>query len=277
MFLLACTAASEPIALGAPREAPVVVTLDAVWGLEFGKDPAAALGPLALVPDGEGFAVLDQEHLRLRRYDQDGIHLADVAIPSAATLDATRIGDDFAVLSYHRLPSPGWDAHRLGDASESLAVDVPTGIFADGETLLVEERHAELIDVETGARVFGRPDGQGGYVRARRDSLREIALEWHDGRSLAIVTDRPIVNLLALQPAGSGLMIAMMLADEGVHMGDPELRIGLIEGDALRDEISLPTATVTDVHRPLAMSAGGRLFQLRTDDAGVAVARVDPP
>ncbi len=68
ILLLACTATAPTpeVALGNARTA-ASEPLVAGDFRDFGRDPNTPRGPLAVLPDPEGFAVLDQERGRLAR------------------------------------------------------------------------------------------------------------------------------------------------------------------------------------------------------------------
>jgi hypothetical protein len=272
LLLLAC-APAPTLTLGEVRPATATRTLEGAWDRDFGKDPDADLGPLAVVADGDGFALLDQENRRVLRYDADGAALGEVAIASRTTLDAARDGEGFATLEYDR-DAVTWSSRRPDGAPMATGLGNPTAIFVDGDTVLVEDAHGETVD-PAGNRYPGRPTGDGRYVRATREG-DEIALTWSDGRTVRIAPDRTVGNVVALDARGDVVMISLLLFDESptYEMLAPELRTVVVDDRGeRRDEISIPPGVATTVTRELALGPDGALWRLSTTVDGAAVER----
>lgn len=301
LLLLACSAppaerAVPRLALGAPRAAVPEVAVEGAWGGDFARDPDSAVVPMAVLADGDGFAVLDQEARRLRRFDAAGRARGEVPIPERATLDAVARPGGWGLLAYRRLPSPTWFAQDLaadGALRAETPVDVaeapPSGIFEDQGRLLVELAHADLLDPATGERFPGRPTGDGWYVAARRTGQRALTLRWQDRdgvdvREVALACDRDLSNVVSLDPftTAAGLpaaRVGLLLYDEGPApdhaMFDAEIR--LVDVDALGhplDEVSLDVIEGVAPQRPFARLRDGALVALRPGRDGLRVERV---
>jgi hypothetical protein len=243
---------------------------------------------MAILADGDGFAVLDQENLRILRYGPDATLRGQVPIPDRATTDAVSLGDGFGLLSYHRLPDATWELTTLdeqGGSATSVALpemEPPTGVFAYEGHLLVEEAHGSLLDPITGVRYPGRPDGHGWFVSAEKTGETDLVLTWSrlDGnrRPVRLHTDRILSNVVALDPIEDGAVVTLLLYDEGpaprYAMQDAELRVVSVDRwGHRRDEARLPVGLKTDMTRHLAI-VGDTLLQLRTSPDGVEVARI---
>lgn len=302
LLLTACSAegprGAPTVELGNTRAAPPATALRGAWSVDFGRDPGAPLGPMGVIADGDGFAVLDQENLRLLRYDAGGAPLGEVPIPTRSTLDAVALPrGGYGLLAYHRTPSPHWLAERVDGAGELLgeepvAIDQPTGIFELDGAILVEDGHASTVDLSTGTRYPGRPDGAGRFLSATRDDDRRVTLTWQDARGtdtrkVVLASDRVVGNLVALDPIPAEVtgdlpaaLVTLLLFDEGpppaFEMRDPELRAVVVDqlGHPI-DEVRVEIGSGTTQHRHVATGVDGAFFQLRTDDRGVEVARVD--
>lgn len=292
LSLLACVDPdSVSVRLGDIRPITPTVALQGPWDADFGKDPAAELGPLAVVATEEGVAVLDQENRRLLRYDADGMALGSVAIPARATLDAAQDGSGWALLAYDPVAIQ-WSAQRidgagtlLGETRLSASVDAPSGIFVDGDTVLVEQAHGRTYDAATGAAYPGRPAGNGRYVHAEKEAADRLVITWSDAdggavRKSVVTPDRPLGNVVALEARDGFTLVTLFLFEEGpapdYALRDPELRAVLLDEEGRRaDEITLPPGADTLVTRELALGPNGTLWRLRTHTTdGVAVERV---
>jgi hypothetical protein len=288
------------VQIAAPRNPAVEVAVQGAWDLDFGRDPYAPLGPLAVFSDTEGYALLDQEGLAIRRYNEDGQPLAVVPIRSRSTADALARGTGgFELLTYHRAETPAWTVDGLSATGDSLTswpvpseALVPTGVFlndgdlGDGD-VLVEHEHDTMFDVRTGLAVPGRPDGSGLYVKGERSGPRRATLTWRDQDFGAVARvhldlDRPLQGIVSLDPRPEGVLVGLFCFAEGPAPGfemiRPELRVVLVDRDGVvSDEVSLPLGIDTDVHRPLAWSRGGNLVSLQTDDNGMGIGLVRLP
>jgi hypothetical protein len=302
LLLAACAgppaeAPAPRLELGAFREVAPAVLARGAWGREFFRDPDSAVVPMAVLADGDGLAVLDQEGLRLRRFDAEGSPRGEVPIPDRATLDAVRRpdGGGFGLLAYHRLPEPTWVAQDLGlDGVVGREVPVvvgdtpPSGIFEDRGRLLVELAHGDLVDPATGERFPGRPAGDGWFLRAAKLDERSVALTWQDRegvdvRRVHLAVDRTLSNVVSLDPflGADGLpaaQVGLLLYDEGpgpdYEMLDAEIRVVVLDalGHPL-DELRLPVLEDSSASRPLARAADGSLLALRSRAEGVSVER----
>ena len=297
LLLLAC--ASEPAVRTAPvptvklgnfAELPATTLLDSPWEGGFGREERELVGPWAVFPDGDGVSVLDQVNTRILRYDADGTALGAVPIPTAATWDAVATNSDgYALLTW----TPGEDFHwsiQAIDGAGTLASDVrvqldpPTAVLTDGDRVLVEDGHDDTVDVVTGERFPGRPNGDGLYVKAVKDDLLHLTLTWSDAtggdkRSVRIELDRPLVNVLSLDPVGDEVLVGMLLMENTTDetLANPEIRAVLVDRKGhLRRELRLPAGDGTDPLRPLALGADGEILQLRPHAAGVTLTRVRP-
>lgn len=303
LLLCACTGrgGSVPdVALGHPRAVDVHAAVTAPWAarspgaaLAFGRDPHEPLGPNAVFTDGAGVAVLDQEQRRIVRFDADGNPLGTVPIPSPTTLDAVATPDGYGLLAW----SPGADAHwsvqTIGadgalHVEQRVTPDPPTAVLVDraggGARLLVEDAHADTLDPLTGQRFPGRPSGTGWYVQAQKDDLHHVTLTWSDAdgsdtRAVRLVVDRPVVNVLALDPDADTATVGLFLMENTTDpaAARPEIRVLRVDRFGhLAAELSLPAGAGIDAQRGLAALPDGRVVQLRADTDGVALDVVQP-
>lgn len=280
--------------LGLTRNVAAQSVVKGAWRADFGLDPYAPIGPMAVLADDDGFAVLDQENRRLLRYDPHGVARGEVPIPSAATLDAVHRpdGTGYGLLAYERLPTPRWqvqeiDADGYERAHRWLDIDIPTGVFELDGALLVEDGHGELVDPATGQRFPGRPDGAGNFVSAQRVDEHELRITWQDtdgqGRcKVVLLPDRLLSGVVSLDPlpAEDGhlptVAVSMLLYDEGpppeLEMLDPEIRVLVVDRLGHRiDELRVEVGQETTMHRHMAVTASGEVLQLRSDDQGITV------
>ncbi len=270
----------------------------------LGRDPHEPLGPLAVFADRAAdrgaIAVLDQVQSRIVRYDADGVQIGAVPIPSPATFDAVATADGYGLLVW----TPGADAHwsvQAINASGALqqttrvAADPPTAVLIDTtggatgsatgdatERLLVEDSHEQTVDVGTGQRFPGRPSGNGWYVQAHKDDLHHVTITWSnadssDIRAVRLVSDRPVVNLVALEPHGDTVLVGLFLMENtnDKAKANPEIRVLTVDRrGSLSDEFSLPAGEGLDPNRPIAGLPDGSVLQLRPDATGVNLSRV---
>lgn len=289
--LLACAPADlSALRLGEVRAATVDSPVRGAWVTDLGKDPDSDLGPLSLAPTSDGIALLDQENQRILRYDGDGALAATTPIPSRTTLDLVAADDGYALLTWDR-PTTTWSAQRidaagtlLGEARAPAAVDAPSGLFLDGETVLIEQAHDRLYDPVTGTAYPGRPVGDGRYLRAEKAGSDRLLLTWQDAdggnaETLVVTPDRPLGNVVSLDTRDGYTLVTLFLYDEGAApdyaMIDPELRVVLLDpGHRRTDEISLPPAAQTVLTREVVLGPEGKLWRLRTQTDGAALDRV---
>jgi hypothetical protein len=272
LLLLAC-APAPTLTLGEVRSVVPTRAVAGTWARDFGKDPGADLGPLAVLADDDGFALLDQENRRILRYDADGEARGEVPVASRATLDAARDGAGFATLEYDR-ETVTWSSRRPDGAPLATGLRNPTAIFVDGDTVLVEDAHGETVD-PAGNRYPGRPTGDGRYVRAVKDG-DDVVLTWSDGKVVRVEPGRMLGNVVALDARDDVVLLSMLLFDESAtfEMVSPELRtVVLDDAGTRRDEVSIPPGVATTVARELALGPDGALWRLTTDADGVGVER----
>lgn len=291
IFALACTEpaaeAIPTVQLGHVEATTPSLALSAPYGeaapdrLRFGLDPHEPVGPWAIFADGEGFAVLDQVHRRILRFDEAGAPLGELPIPSAASFDAVAMPQGgYGLLAWHPGDDPHWSAQQLDAAGTLLAdtrveLDPPTAVLHDGRRLLVEDGHAETVDPATGERFFGRPTGDGRHLRARREDLRHVRLDWSDGAAVRLAVDRPVVNLLALEPAGDEVLVGLFLMNTSRGDPDPEIRVLRVDDRGhLRRELHFEAGDGHDPNRPFALAADGSVLQLRPTATGVGLWRI---
>lgn len=298
LLLAACQPAPAPpaaapvIHLGSPVATAPTFVVRGGWADTspdgFGRDPHEPVGPWAVFRDGEGVSVLDQVRLRILRYDRDGHPLGAVPIPSGATWDvAAAPHGGYDLLEWHPGPDPHWSVDRIDTSGAPLAdtrvtLDPPTGVFVDGDRVLVEDRHGPTVDVATGERFPGRPTGDGRYLQATRDSTRQVTLTWSDATggdlsTVRLATDRPLVNLVGLDPLGDEALVGLFFMEDTADRdaADPEIRVVRVDRRGhLLDELSLPAGVGIDPNRPLTLLPDGTVFHLRADHDGVTLGRV---
>ena len=287
ILILACTA--EPptpeVALGNAR---TVAPEPLVAGdfRDFGRDPNTPRGPLAVLPDPEGFAVLDQELGRLARFTLDGQPLEAVPRPQLTTFDARHDGEGWALLALHPGADPHWSAQRIDDGGgvledERIPVEAPSAVFPLDGRLLAEQAHGELVDVVDGTRFPGRPGPDGRFVAATKVG-HDVELSWTDedgldARQVLLRSDRRLATVMSLEQGEAGTLVGLLLYEEGpapdYEMRAPEIRAVLLdERGHLLDELRLPVTAELDQQRNLAL-VGDELLQLETSPRGVSVAR----
>lgn len=297
LLLLAC--ASEPAVRAAPvptvklgnyTQAAPTTLVDTPWAGGFGREERELVGPWAVFPDGDGVSVLDQVNSRILRYDADGARLGAVPIPTAATWDAVATDSDgYALLTWTPGDDFHWSIQSVDGAGTMTAdvrvgLDVPTAVVVDGERVLVEEGHDDTVDLLTGERFPGRPNGAGLYVKATKEDLLHLRITWSDAsggdtRNVRLELDRPLVNVLALDPVGDEVLVGMLLMENTTDetLANPEIRAVLVDRKGhLRRELRMPAGDGTDPLRPLALGADGEILQLRPHVDGVALTRVRP-
>ncbi len=306
LSLLACSAHPAPVPdvrLGNVDPVRITSAVDAGWAVKggkddplaprFGHDPNEPVGPWAVFADGDGVSVLDQVQARILRYDVDGRPIDAVPIPSAATFDAVSTAQGYGLLVW----TPGDDAHWSVEAVDHagalqsdarVGVDPPTAVLIDERDgvphLLVEDRHVETVDVVTGERFPGRPSGTGWYVSAHKDDLRDVTLTWStadrsETHAVRLVVDRPVVNLVALDPVGDDVLVGLFLMENTADpaLADPEIRVVRVDrAGHLQREFRLPAGVGLDPNRPLALLPDGSVVHLLPKPDRVTVSRVHP-
>jgi len=299
--LLGCSSpgAVPDVRLGNAEAAVVTPVVHAGWaqGFEsplaprFGHDPNEPVGPWAVFGDRGGASVLDQVQGRIVRYDPDGVPLGVVPIPSRATFDAVSTAEGYGLLSWTQGDDAHWSAASIDVAGAvtgdtRLDIDPPTAVLYDAATerLLVEDRHEETVDVVTGERFPGRPSGTGWYVSAHKDDLLHVTLTWANADSsethaVRLVVDRPVVNLLALEPVGDDVVVGLFLMENTADptLLDPEVRVIRVDrAGHLEQEFRLPAGEGLDPNRSIALLPDGSVLQLRPTSERVELGRVRP-
>jgi hypothetical protein len=179
------------------------------------------------------------------------------------------------------------DAHGALQQTTRVLADPPTAVLVDAaadgtERLLVEDSHEQTVDVGTGQRFPGRPSGNGWYVQAHKDDLQHVTITWSnadssDTRAVRLVSDRPVVNLVALEPQDDTVLVGLFLMENtnDKSKANPEIRVLTVDRrGALSDEFTLPAGEGLDPNRPIAGLADGSVLQLRPDAYGVSLNRV---
>lgn len=273
--------------LGNARAITPSLLCEGAWGAGFSKDPHEPLGPMAVLAEADGFAVLDQEGLRIRRFAADGEPRGDVPIPERATLDAARTADGYALLAYHPAPQPGWWVQRIDEQGNlweqrdvPAAADAPSGIFVEGGEVYVENAHGELVAAGEDAGptgLPGRPSGAGRYVSARKNA-EGVELIWStaagEARPVQLIVDRNVGNVVSLDAHGDLAFVGLFLFDEddALEMVDPEIRVVAVDRlGHVRDEVTAEISDPFDANRWLSADPSGRVYQLRPMAAGLQV------
>lgn len=301
LFALSCASGRAPVPdvrLGNVRPVQINAAAQADWarvddppGLSprFGHDPHEPVGPWAVFADGPGISVLDQVQSRIVRYDVDGTLIGTVPIPAPATFDAVATGQGYGLLAW----TPGADAHWSAQSVSTagalqsdvrMNLDPPTAVLFDSASghLLVEDRHVDTVDVTTGERFPGRPSGTGWYVSAHKDDLRHVTLTWSSAdraeqHAVRLVIDRPLSNLVALDPLGDDVVVGLFLMENTTDpaLANPVVRVVRVDRTGhLQEEFELPAGEGLDPNRPLALLPDGTVFHLLPTPAGVALNRV---
>jgi hypothetical protein len=242
---------------------------------------------IAAEADG-GLAVLDTVGGRVLRFDRRAELRAAVPIGAVTADDlALRSDGGFAVLVYERLPEPHHDVVAFDGAGAAIsqqsapqAVTLPTALEADGDRLLVEQRHGWLHAVDGSRRQWGRPAGEL-QLRASLTSDRavQIAARGRDGGErfeTNIECPWPVTELLALD--GRGPYVAVVLrriheADDAGPAWHETWLVALDRSGAPLGRLELRDSRVTDAGRAVSVGPTGDVFELVTDESGARVLR----
>ncbi len=274
-------------------EAEVLVQMP--WGSEPGavgrETDGADVGPMAIAAEPEGgLALLDTVNGRIYRFADDGSQreVVEIGLRTADDLVAREDGS-LSLLAYRRLPSPHYEIRVLGRDGEwqeprgvPAAATLPTGLMADGNRLYVEQRHGWLLGLDNAPRIWGRPAGRL-LLRARRESDGAVLIEARDRMGQPawrhrLVCPWPVTEILALETSAGHLALAIRhVEDESeVAPAAPNHETWLIslspDGDVL-GRTELIDRRITDAARPLALSHEGDLYEMRSDESGLAVLR----
>jgi hypothetical protein len=283
---------------GRPRS-PGVVVMVASWGdgpAQLGRrraDESNPEAPMAIIPAPGGFAVLDQVHARVMRFDDAGGLVATVPIgPDTAQDLALDAAGQLAVLDrlgtgeltvYAPDGAPlGTVPLRGGPITEPGGV---TGVFAGPSGFYLEREHTEVVrvtdsegraDPERGTQP-GRPTRRGGLWLAARlvrptQGVAEASAWDHDGqvvwrRGLVFGADTRHLVLLDSDTQGHVYLAAAVSADLVVVRLDQE------RGTLTGRQVLPGPETADEVFRELAVTDDGDLLHLRATAAGVVVTR----
>jgi len=283
--------------LDAPSTA-IVKLFDAPWGKEpgaFAKDDApegARPGPLSFAFDGAGrLVVLDTFNGRLQRFDAtgklDGVLLLpaglseDLAIaPSGDLLVLQTIGGDGAGGELQQI------AHLLPDGTLAgtwaVAPPLPTGLFVEGDWVLVESKHGAVHRVATlsgGALppaeqlepwAVGRPDRAhaGRYWEARKDgdAVRLLANDAYAAVSAKLRLEPPghLLSLFDLDTDAAGNVYA------GLYVDDRALVAIVAPDGALAGAVAVSPFRWAEARRFVAVRADGAIVEMCASEAGVS-------
>jgi len=251
---------------------------------------AAATGPMAIAAERDGgVSVLDTVAGRVVRFDRAGQLRSTVPIGFVTGDDLALLPDGgFAVLAYERLPEPHHtlvtfdpDGVARGQRLAPQAVTLPTALVADGDRLLVEQRHGWLHAADGSPRQWGRTAGDLQLRASLTEdrSVRLVARDRRGGRELwqtTVETPWPVTELLALD--GSEPYVAVVLRrvheedDHGPAWQETWL-VALDRSGAPLGRLELRDSRITDSGRPFDFAPNGDLFELVTDESGARLLR----
>ena len=281
------------------------------WGAgpgQFGRrEEGARPGPASLaVGADDTLLVLDRVNRRVQRFARSGHALATVPTASETVEDIVAVGQRVWGLTY--VPSrAGYRVERYGEGGPDLQVplrgdlELATGLFSTGSAsapeLWVEQNHDSQLKVLAGgravaaheqtARAPGRPHrGRPGWrlTALRRDARRAVVLGVEPGHGarplLEVETPRDLVAIQELESDEAGRVYLGLLLGElsGPHDGPMNLQKVMViwkRGWRRCLTVELAAHQATDVFRPVAVSAGGALYQLQTTEHEVRVRRWD--
>lgn len=294
LLLSGCDSSGAPTAAVERRaldhEAPAGEALIvAPWGEgegAYGRELVGAqTGPMAIAVDTEGdLWIVDTVGAHLDHYDRSGA-LVERIDTGVHTVDDLALGEDGAahLLAYQRTPEPGHvviTRDRDGRLSPvrpvPQEVNLPTAIWVDGTGALVEQRHGALHSLDGSGRRWGRPVGEL-ELRLRRTDAGEVLLEARERQGQTrwqreLTFPEPITEILALEAAGDQVVVvARAIRDASAGGGQQSWAVWLDVDGAERGRREVRDARITDAARPYALDRDGRLYELNTDDRGVAV------
>lgn len=262
-------------------------------------------GPMSLTvaPDGT-IVILDQVNQRLVKLDASGKRLGSTPIPVQAAQDVL-VTKDGSSLVLDRLVDKtvaiiGPDGKPRGELpieGKGLAEGgASTGLFNDGDDVLVEREHGDLVrigktdgkaDRERG-EVPGRPSRDGAnyltaLIASAADGLVAITavakstLEHRFTRQLSF--GQPIVQLVMLDSDTTG--ISFVGANVELPGSTPELpKVGVVvlcldgrDGAVLGRAVFLPNTVADETFRELTVSGDGSILFLRRTEQGAQLER----
>ena len=264
-----------------------------------------AEGPMSLTvaPDGT-IVILDQVNQRLVKLDASGKRIGSTPIPVQAAQDVV-VTKDGSSLVIDRLVDKtvaiiGPDGKPRGELpieGKGLTEGgASTGLFNDGDDVLVEREHGDLVrigktdgkaDPERG-EVPGRPSKDGAsYLTALIASAAEglvavtavakSTLEHRFTRQLSF--GQPIVQLVMLDSDATGT--SFVGANVELPGSTPELpKVGVVvlcldarDGAVLGRAVFLPNTVADETFRELTVSGDGSILFLRRTEQGAQLER----
>lgn len=264
-----------------------------------------AEGPMSLTVGADGSVyVLDQINQRLVRLDAKGKRLSSTPLPLQAAQDVVVTKDGTALVMDRLVDKAvaiiGPDGKQKGELpiegkglSEGGA---STGLFQDGDDVLVEREHGDLVRIgktdgkrdEARGEVPGRPSRDGAnYLTAviieasqglaSLTAIAKATLEHRFTRQVSF--GQPILSLVMLDTDPSG--IAYLGAQGELPGSTPEaLRVGIMvlcldgRDGATLGRATFPANTVPDESfRELTVGGDGSILFLRRTDQGAQLER----
>ncbi len=296
---------SEGKAPGAGR-----VVLEAGWGSgadqlgRTGGRESNPEGPMSLTVDGQGnLLLLDQVNRRIQRFGADGSALGGMALKTATAQDLL-VDEKGRTMVLDRLnKEPGVDLYdhdgrplgRLpalaGDIKQGGAI---TGLFADGDSVYVEDQNDDLVKVggaggkaTTGPQTLpGRPTRDGkllikaGIIDRASGKLyvqahgRDRTLAWETPVTLTA----PPLHILMLDSDNAGqIYLGVEVGREDpvtfamVDLATVVVRLG--SDGKLTGTLTLPPTTEdpTESFRPLVVGPNGTIYHMVMGPGGVRV------
>jgi hypothetical protein len=276
----------------------IVKLFDAPWGKEpgaFAKDDApegARPGPLSFAFDGAGrLVVLDTFNGRLQRFDATGKLDGVLLLPPGLSTDlAIAASGDLLVLQTIGGDGAGGElqqiAHLRPDGALAgtwaVAPPLPTGLFVEGDWVLVESKHGAVHRVATlsgGALPFpdqlepyavGRPDRShaGRYWEARKDgdAVRLLANDAYAAVTAKLRVDVPggLLSLFDLDTDASGNVYAGLYVDE-------RALVAVVAPDgALLGAVAVDPFRWAEARRFVSVRDDGAIVEMRASEAGVS-------
>ncbi len=283
------------VALSSELYEPPEAIVQATWGDgvgAFGRENSGSdLGPMALTAELDGgVAVLDTVGARVYRFTPEGA-TREMVSTGVETADDLVVLDDgsLALMVYQRLPAPHYEILQRDGEGRWLQsrpapqeATMPTGLFADGSTLLVEHRHGQLLSVDGASPRWGRPAGAL-QLRALREPGGVVVIEARDRQGERQWVRRlqcpwPVTEIRALESSSSyiALIVNHVIDASTLTEGESGHETWLVafahDGRPL-GRARLEDRRVTDAMRPFALSPEGDLYEMQTDDDGLRVLR----
>lgn len=266
-------------------------------------------------PDGT-IHVLDQVNRRIQRFSRDGRHLGSTPIPllGAQDLALTRDGsyvvlDRLADRTIAIVGQDGRERARLPIVGQGIErTGYVTGMFVDGNDVLLEREHGPLVrvgdsnggDTQNREEIPGRPTRDGrawitagitdqtegrlyinAVARPTRDHMytRELRVPMETRALVMLDSDaRGVIYLGALGAARSAAGTAPIAQSDGGSEGNERILLMCLDGATGRPlgQTTLPPNTSADeTYRDFTVpDEGGVIYQVRNDQ-GVEYRRYD--